>query len=135
MHFDSLTDMYKFFGKSAPTMLDYVARRLDVHKTVVPALTYLNHAVIKRDVTINGFTLREIDAFVEGQQAIIQEMKEDLVDNPTEESLKKWIMMLHEKELSDKPVVEEPAPTGVVVHTIEDEPEPFNEKGELNEQE
>jgi hypothetical protein len=133
MHFDSITEMCKFFG-GVSNMLEYVKRRLAVHETVVPKQHYLKHVLINQDITINGFSLREINSFVEGQKAIINELKEDLVDNFTEDSFKKWVSIIYDKELSDEPIPDKVEP-GVTVHTIVDEPAPFNSNGELNEQE
>lgn len=130
MKFDSITDMYKFFG-SVPAMQNYINKRLAVHKTVVPPKDYIEHTILKRNVTINGFTLKEIDAFVEGQLSIINEIRNEISENPTYEAFQKWYTILTGKELQDEP--DEPVTPSVTVVTIDDTDGVINEE-ELNDE-
>ena len=63
--YESLTEMLDSFG-SVDKMLEYIAKRLDLMARRMEHQEYLDKVMIERSVFIDGFELREIDAFIEG---------------------------------------------------------------------
>lgn len=63
--YESLTEMLDSFG-SVDKMLEYIDKRLDLMARRMEHQEYLDKVIIERSVFIDGFELREIDAFIEG---------------------------------------------------------------------
>ena len=63
--YESLTEMLDSFG-SVDKLLEYIDKRLDLMARRMEHQEYLDKVMIERSVFIDGFELREIDAFIEG---------------------------------------------------------------------
>lgn len=63
--YESLTEMLGSFG-SVDKLLEYIDKRLDLMARRMEHQEYLDKVMIERSVFIDGFELREIDAFIEG---------------------------------------------------------------------